>query len=506
MVIVAVGGLAATLGLGWSPRLGLDLAGGLSVTYQTAHKVSQNDLNQTVTILESRVNQLGVSGAQVATQGNNQIVVSIPGITNGRQVLAQIGQTAELYFRPALCYAPAYKGHGAKGPNRAAATDPKLLPSCSSSTTLSKANLAVTPDSNSPQGYTYNTQLGADPTFAAYPSTSPYHDDPNSTVLLPGAPGTGSGQGGQRYVLGPAGLTGHAVKSAVAQTLQSGQWVVNYTLTSAGSPKWDHMAQQYFHQIIAVELDGKVYSAPIILPDQSSFTSFDGQGQISGNLNETSAKNLAQAINFGALPVRLVPVQTTTVSPTLGKSSLQAGLWAGIAGLILVLIYTIFYYRFLGIVAVTGLGVTAALLWAIISALGHTSAAPSFDLAGVTGIIVSIGITVDSYIVYFERLKDETRSGRTVRTSVDQGFKNAFRTVLAADLVSLIAAVLLYLLATSDVRGFAFFLGLSTLLDIIITFFFTRPLVAILGRNDRVTHARVIGISRGLNVRTGEVA
>jgi preprotein translocase subunit SecD len=161
-----------------------------------------------------------------------------------------------------------------------------------------------------------------------------------------------------------------------------------------------------------------------------------------------------------------------------------------LVGLIAVLIYTILYYRALGLVIVLGLAVSAAALYGIISALGHTSLAPSFDLAGVTGLIVSIGITVDSFIVYFERLKDETRSGRSLRTSVDRGFKSAWRTVLAADMVSLIGAVLLYLLATGAVRGFAFFLGLSTLLDIIVTWYFTRPLVILLGRRSGESSSR----------------
>jgi preprotein translocase subunit SecD len=187
-------------------------------------------------------------------------------------------------------------------------------------------------------------------------------------------------------------------------------------------------------------------------------------------------------MEFGALPVRLEALTTQTVSPTLGHSALVAGLGAGLVGLALVLLYTILYYRALGLVIVLGLSVTAALLWAIISALGHTAFAPSFDLAGVTGLIVSIGITVDSYIVYFERLKDEARAGRSVRTSVDRGFRSAWRTVLAADTVSLLAAILLYLIAVGDVRGFAFFLGLSTLMDVFMTWYFTRPLVILLGR------------------------
>ena len=175
------------------------------------------------------------------------------------------------------------------------------------------------------------------------------------------------------------------------------------------------------------------------------------------------------------------------MSPTLGKSSLKAGLAAGIGGLLLVLLYTILYYRALGIVVVSGLIVTAALLLSIVSALGHSGLNLTLDLAGVTGLIVSVGITVDSYIVYFERLKDEARGGRSVRTSVDKSFQGAFRTVLAADLVSFAAALVLWLLAAGTVKGFAFFLGLSTLLDVFTTYFFTRPLVILLGRNAKVT-------------------
>jgi preprotein translocase subunit SecD len=313
--------------------------------------------------------------------------------------------------------------------------------------------------------------------YARVANTSPANDNPSANVILPVL-----GGGGARYVLGPAQLTGTAIKKAFAQQDQSGAWVVSYTLTSTGSPQWDQVAQQNFHQLVAIELDGVIQSAPIIQPTQATFSSFGGSGQISGSFTQTSAKNLALAMNFGALPVRLVPLSTQTVSPTLGHNALVAGLGAGLVGLALVLLYTILYYRALGLVIILGLAVTAALLWAIISALAHTAFAPSFNLAGVTGLIVSIGITVDSYIVYFERLKDEARAGRSVRSSVDRGFRSAWRTVLAADTVSLLAAVLLYLIAVGDVRGFAFFLGLSTLLDIVITWYFTRPLVVLLGR------------------------
>jgi preprotein translocase subunit SecD len=262
------------------------------------------------------------------------------------------------------------------------------------------------------------------------------------------------------------------------------------------------MARQYFHAGIAIDLDGIVESAPIIQPGQSSFSSFGGSGQISGNFTSTSAHQLADVLEYGSLPLQLKALDTEQVSPTLGKSSLKAGLIAGIGGLLLVLLYVIAYYRGLGLVVVAGLVTTAALLWALISLIGQVDGL-TLDLAGITGIIVSIGITVDSYIVYFERLKDEARSGRTVRTSVDRGFKSAFRTVLAADSVSLIGAFLLWSISIGPVRGFAFFLGLSTLLDVFVTYFFTRPLVVLLGRNQKVTNARTFGVARGLAIEQG---
>ena len=466
-IAIAFGSLVTTLSLGWGPKLGLDLAGGLSVVYKPAQQATKADMQEVVQILTNRVNGLGVSGAQVNLQGKD-VVVSVPGVTDARTVLAAVGQTAQLLFRPVLCQVTEAKK---------VFTYTGTLPACGASYALTAANLAVTPNSNTTSGYNYNTSIAPDPKYAKVASTAPAADLPQKTVILPllGSPGV-------RYLLGPSQLTGQAIGKAVAQQDTLGAWVVNYTLTGKGSPEWDRVAQQNFHQELAIELDGVIQSAPLIQPTQSTFTSFGGSGQISGSFTEASAKNLAIAMQFGALPVRLVALTTQTVSPTLGHSALVAGLGAGLVGLALVLLYTILYYRALGLVIVLGLGVTAALLWAIISALGHTAFAPSFDLAGVTGIIVSIGITVDSYIVYFERLKDESRAGRTIRSSVDRGFRSAWRTVLAADTVSLLAAVLLYIIAVGTVRGFAFFLGLSTLMDVLITWYFTRPLVILLGR------------------------
>ena len=521
VVVVAFGWLLGTLAAGWGPKLGLDLAGGFQVVYAPIHpkQATSTDINETVDILTNRVNGLGVSGATVSTQsGSNgtQIVVSAPGVQNSQRVLRQIGQTGKMYFRPVLCYAPAFSKEAAKK----AGTTPSsttTTPTTSSTPTTTADVTATLPTSCTPSHATTTTNLKGSPgsgtgvyytpstatttRLAAYPTTQPTADNAKSAVLLPGLKGTS-----RRYLLGPAELTGRAVKKAVAQQTQLGKWVVNVSLTSGGQTGWNTMAKKYFHELIGIELDGVVQSAPITLPNTSAFKTFTGNVQISGNFTATHAKTLALALTYGALPVGLKKVTFQTVSPTLGHSALIAGLAAGIGGLILVLIYAIFYYRLLGIVVVSGLVVTGALLWSIISALGHTSLAPSFNLAGVTGIIVSIGITTDSYIVYFERLKDETRAGRTVRTSVDRGFRSAWRTVLAADLVSLAAAVVLYLVAVGTVRGFAFFLGLSTLLDIFMTYFFTRPLVILLGQNERLTSARRIGISSGLAVRTGAEA
>jgi preprotein translocase subunit SecD len=487
VVAVAVIALSATLAAGWSPKLGLDLDGGLSVVYQTHTPVSKAQLDTIVTILSDRVNA-GTSGASVDSQGKNQISVSIPGEKNTQQVLATLGNTAQLLFRPALCYAPELTL--AKG--KKASTG--ALPTCSAATQLTAANLQVTPNSSNANGYTSNTNIQPDSQFATFKSTPSTNDAKGDTVLLPGT----GGASGTRYVLGPAQLTGTAVKSASAQ-LNSGQWDVNLVLTGAGSTAWDALSKTQFHAIIAIDLDGQVISAPITQPTNSAWSSFDGQVQISGGFSETEAKTLATDFTYGALPVKLDRQNVETVSPSLGKSSLHAGLISGLAGLALVMLYMVFYYRLLGLVVLAGLAVTAALLWATISFMGQ-SLNTTIDLAGIIGLIVSVGITVDSYIVYFERLKDEARGGRTIRSSVDKGFASAFRTVLAADAVSLLGAAILYLISVGDVKGFALFLGISTVFDLVITYFFTRPFVILLGQRRGGNDARSMSMASGLGV------
>lgn len=469
---IALGSLATTLSLGWGPKLGLDLAGGLSVVYKPATTATTADMQEVVNILNNRVNGLGVSGATVNLQGKN-VVVSVPGVKDARSVLAVVGQTAQMYFRPVLCQVVT----PVKGAKDVSAT---TMPSCAASYQWTSTNLLPSPTSTS------TNNLGADPAFSKIATTLPSEDVATKSVVLPlvGSPST-------RLLLGPSQLSGKYITKAYATLDATNQWVVDATLSGAGASLWDRVAQANFHQAVAIELDGVVESDPIIYLGSATFSSFGGNVQISGSFNQRSAQSLAIAMQFGALPVRLVQLTTQSISPTLGHSSLVAGLGAGLVGLALVMLYVILYYRLLGLVILMGLAATAALLWAIISALGHTSFAPTFSLSGVTGLIVSIGITVDSYIVYFERLKDEARAGRSLRTSVDRGFKSAWRTVLAADTVSLLAAVLLYLIAVGDVRGFAFFLGLSTLMDIMFTWYFTRPLVILLGRRQNQSDSAI---------------
>ncbi len=456
-IVISLGSFVAVLIAHYSPVLGLDLQGGASVVYKPARTVSQATLQQTISIIRNRVDALGIASPNISQQGND-IVVQLPGVKDASRALKIVGQTAQLSFRPVLCQVPAYvkPPKGVKVPT--AASSLQCPTTQAQSTSLSY--LPSTSITNVPQNK---------------PALLPIHGNPSA-----------------RYIVGPTLLTGSALKSAFAGVDSSGNWLVNFSLTSAGSPKFDAIATKYYQKQIAIVLDGTVESAPTI-----NAKTFGGQGQISGSFTQTQAQNLALVLKYGALPVQLQQQTVQTVSPTLGASSLKAGVLAGLIGLAAVMIYTILYYRLLGVVVVLGLGTTAALLWAIVSFLGHSSGL-SLDLSGVTGLIVSVGVTVDSYVVFFERLKDEVRAGKTIRSSVDKGFSRAFKTIIAADAVSFIGALLLYLLSIGPVRGFAFFLGLSTLLDVITAYVFTRPLVIILGRSARVTGTGFLGMARGL--------
>lgn len=462
--IVAIGTFVGVLLANYKPVLGLDLQGGASIVYKPVHKVSNSTLAQTISIIRNRVDALGVAQPNIAQQGQ-EIVVQLPGIKHPESALKIIGQTAQLQFRIVECTAPNY----VKPPKSLLAAIPKgvLKPFCP--TSAQQETLLQ---------YVPSTALGS--IVGSQPALLGQYS--GNKVL-------------GRYVLGPALLNGTAISSANAGLSQSQAWEVAFTLKSKDSAKFDQIASTYYGKQLAIVLDNRVIEAPSI-----NSKSFGGQGVINGVGGQTAANNLALVLRYGALPVQLQQQTVQTVSATLGSSSLKAGVAAGLGGLLLVMLYGIFYYRALGVVVILGLGTTAALLWAIVAFIGHTSQL-TLDLSGVTGLIVSIGVTVDSYIVFFERLKDEVRAGKSIRSSVDRGFAKAFRTIVAADLVSLIGAILLYLLSIGPVRGFAFFLGLSTLLDIVSAWFFTRPLVILLGQSRLFTEAKWLGIARGLGQR-----
>ncbi|MGI9033346.1 MAG: protein translocase subunit SecD [Acidimicrobiales bacterium] len=444
VVVVAVAALGATVASGNSPQLGLDLQGGASVVLQPKTKVASSVLDQAISIIRSRVDALGVAEPDISRQGN-AIIVQLPGVKNRDRALQVVGQTAQLYFRPVI------QAIGPEGATPPAGTDP-----------------------------------------VATKTTPADQDDPKAQVILPEKDKNGNVS--NRYVLGPAAVKGQAISSASAQVdPNNGSWSVNFSLTGSGEKDWNAMATSVGQgKQIAIDLDGVVKSAPAL-----QTTNFPGSGQITGNFSERDAKDLALVLRYGSLPVQLQPQTVQTVSASLGKDSLHAGIVAGIVGLALVALYMVAYYRALGVVVWLGLGISGALIYSIVTLLGQTSGL-ALSLAGTTGIIVSVGVTVDSYVVFFERLKDEIRSGKTIRSSVEKGFSRAYRTILAADAASFIGAVVLYLLSVGSVRGFAFFLGLSTLLDVVIAYFFTRPMVVLLGRNRFFTQARWVGVARGL--------
>jgi preprotein translocase subunit SecD len=454
IVIVALAALIGTTVAGNEPQLGLDLQGGTSVVLEPKNKVSEGVLNQSIAIIRNRVDALGVAEPDISRLGSN-IIVQLPGVKDADRALQIVGQTAELRFRPVL----------------------DILP---------------------PEGFKPSTTTTAAPdapttSTTEVPTTKREDDQPEKEVVLPEL--DRDGQVVQRFRLGPSELTGKAVRTARAVfNSQNGAWSVSFSLNGEGSKAFDELAQRNYQRQVAIVLDGVVKSAPSI-----NATEFKGKGDISGDFKERDAKDLALVLRYGSLPVELEPQSTQRVSASLGKDSLRAGIVAGFAGLALVLLYMILYYRALGLVVILGLCVWGMLMWSIVSFLGSTSGL-ALSLAGAVGIIISVGVTVDSYVVYFERLKDEIRSGKTIRSSVDRGFSRAFRTILAADISSFIGAFLLFWLTVGSVRGFAFFLGLSTLLDVVVAFFFTRPLVVLLGRNRVFTEARWLGVARGLAV------
>ena len=458
-MIVVVGSFAATLTLtDHRPVLGLDLQGGVSVVLAPVGNPKPEAMDKAVEIIRNRVDSLGVAEPEISRQGD-LIIVDLPGVRDREKAQRLVGKTAELRFRPVLQNLPPYT--------------PTPTTTTAGATGATGTTTTTTAD---------GSQI---------PNTPADQDKADAIVVLPGRTPPGAPD---RYELGPTLLTGEAVSTADA-SYESGSWGVNVKFTSQGGEDFvNKVANPNVGKQVAIVLDGIVQSAPVINPGITA----GNPVRISGSFTQQEAKDLALVLRFGSLPVQLKQETVDNVSPTLGKDQLRAGLLAGIVGLALVALYMVLFYRVLGLVVWLGLAMTGMALFTIISWLGYTIGL-TLTLAGVTGVIVSVGVTVDSYVVYFERLKDEVRAGRTVRSSVDRGFQKSFRTIVAADLVSLIGALVLYLLAVGSVRGFAFFLGLSTLLDLILSYFLMHPLVSLMARRKGLVTMRGVGIGAGLD-------
>jgi preprotein translocase subunit SecD len=511
VVVLAVGGFAATLIAGNSPELGLDLQGGVSVVLEPTSEASGEQLDQALEIIRTRVDALGVAEPEITRQGDT-IVVQLPGVKNRDRALELVGQTAELRFRPVLADLTGV----AAAPSEEGDTTTTTAAEGSTTTGADATTTTAAPEAETSAGI----PLGESAAVAQQPTTTTTAP-PTTTTTAPPQEGEGGNveltpreedtadatviladkTGEQVYQLGPALATGRIVSSAQAEIPQ-GQWIVGLSMRGGedGIDTFNEIASECFNRTqvcptgqLGIVLDSVVQSAPTIQEPSYEADAIS----ISGSFTEGEAKDLALVLRYGSLPVELERQSVQTVSASLGEDSLRAGIIAGIVGLALVALYMLVYYRALGLVVIAGLVLSGMLLYTIVSWLGETQGL-ALTLAGVTGIIVSIGVTVDSYVVYFERLKDEVKAGRTLRTSTERAFKRAYRTILAADISSFIGAAVLWWLTVGSVRGFAFFLGLSTILDVILAWSFTRPVVILVSRNRMFTDMPVLGVARGL--------
>jgi len=534
IVIAALYGGVAAAG-DWKPRLGLDLQGGTRITLQAKTEAGDSppadQMEEAKDIIEQRVNGRGVSESEVAIQGDDQIVVEIPG-QEKQGIADQIGQTAKLYFR--LVWAAQAAPQSGQIPTAPAITLPPE-PQETAPTDDSTANNRAAPgfgtsDPSDPtdtptDGATDSTggtddqssgqsdpsgdlsDVTQDESVAIANSVSQtsgtgtppsgYETDYNALVTEmnefecppggvapdvkddPDAPLVTCDEEGGKFVLSPALIEGTQLNDASATIPQGGvNWQVQLELDGAGTDTLADISSAMVGQEsrFAIVLDGQVLSAPVF-----DATISDGNAVISGNFTQGSAEALANSLKYGALPLEFEIDEVSVEGPSLAGNQLDAGLLAGAFGLALVVAYCMLYYRGLGIVVVASLAVAAAMTYAMVLLLG-ASMGFTLTLPGIAGLIVAIGITADSFIVFFERLRDEVRDGKSLRLAVESGWRRARMTIIAADSVSFLAALVLYIFTIGVVRGFAFALGLTTLIDVAVVFFFTKPMVAMLAR------------------------
>lgn len=488
VVVVVFGLLIGNLAVGNVPSLGLDLQGGASVTLQPEGTYDAKALDVALTIIRARVDSIGVSEPEIIRQGDT-VVVNLPGVEDQQRALDIIGKQGQLLLRPVLQAGTVNTGADTTVPGATTVVDSTLpAPSGPGSSRIVAATTVPTTTATST---TVAATQGSTPSLAEI-LASQDANDPNASVVL-------LGKNGDVYSAGPAGATGLVFSNDAAAEINNGTWsvVVGLLDGSAGEDIWNALSTRCFNKDatcptgqIAIALDGEVISAPVV--QQAVFTG--GNVQISGNFTEAEARDLAKILEFGAVPVKFSVATVQTVSPTLGKDSLRAAIISGLVGVLLVMLFFFFYYRLLTIVVISGLAISGSLLWSVISYLSKTNGL-ALTLSGVAGIVVSIGVTVDSYVVLFERLKDELVSGKTMRGAAQRSFSSAWRTILAADTVSFIGAIILWQLTVGSVRGFAFFLGLSTLIDVFVAYLFTRPAILLLARSKFMAGRNVLGVA-----------
>jgi preprotein translocase subunit SecD len=474
---------------------GLDLSSGTSITLQaqTGKKgvqPSQASMTKAVQIITNRVEATGLTGATVVQQGKDEIIVSVPG-AGAQKVEALVGPTALLRLRQVLSVAQNYSSAATPTPSSSATASPS--PSASASPSAAAPKLSTTADgSGNAAALTPATVRLFDGLNCAdkqwqkhtYGSNPSAWDNPNAQTV--------SCFGGSKYALAPAVVEGKDLSGIQAQDLPTG-WVVVFNVKQPAASHLGTLTTQMVSQdyqnsdpnkqvldLLAVVLDGQLQGQP---PQVT--TPIAGSGQINGGtgngFSQAQATQLANVLKYGSLPLSFNNLNTSSVSASLGSDQLSAGLFAAVVGLLLVVIYSFIYYRGLGIVSVSSLAIAALLTYLAVVLLSKYEGF-TLSLAGIAGLIVAIGITADSFIVFFERLRDEVRDGRSLRAAVERGWVRARRTILVSDTVSFLAALLLYILSIGDVRGFAFTLGMTTLIDVVVVFLFTKPMITLLAR------------------------
>ncbi|MFF7450917.1 MULTISPECIES: protein translocase subunit SecD [unclassified Streptomyces] len=508
-----------------TPRLGIDLAGGTSITLKAkadqGSAINKANMDTAVDIMNRRVNGLGVSEAEVQTQGDSNIIVNIPKGTNSKEARDQVGTTAKLYFRPVLAQeATGAAASPSPSASKSGSASSSPSPSTSESATSGeKATSSTSPSASATtQGRAASDALKADPTPSSSASASPSASPSASASSGAGtsadaklqaqyaaldcskkAVRTKAGEGVKpedptvgcgeiegvwyKYLLGPAAVAGTEVDEAKAvyDTQGAAGWQVTMDFNKSGAKKFaditGKLAQNTLPQNeFGIVLDGEVVSSPTV---SQSITG--GQAQISGSFTQEEAQSLANMLSYGALPLSFKEETVTTVTAALGTDQLHAGLLAGAIGLGLVVLYLVFYYRGLSLVAIASLLVSGILTYVLMALLGPAIGF-ALNLPAVCGAIVAIGITADSFIVYFERIRDEIREGRSLRPAVERAWPRARRTIMVSDFVSFLAAAVLFIVTVGKVQGFAFTLGLTTVLDVVVVFFFTKPLMTLLAR------------------------